>query len=100
MQLFTIGLLELENDGTPLFSQNSTLSTYDSQDIISFARAWTGFARQTKRANIESMGLVNRLDPMRINPLLRDRFPKPDLSGGFIGDKVRSTFVDYQLLVH
>jgi len=43
MQLFTIGLVELNLDGSarrdPL---GVPLKTYNSQDIISFARTWTG----------------------------------------------------------
>lgn len=93
MQLFTIGLVELNNDGTPrLTSQNKTIPTYDSQNIISFASAWTGFLRQPGRANYESVkGTVNRVDPMRLVASFRDRFPKSDLRGGFIGDQVGLT---------
>ena len=39
MQLFSIGLYELDKDGTPLQTE-----TYTNEDV-SFARAWTGFPR-------------------------------------------------------
>ena len=100
MQLFTIGLVELFNDGTPrLDAQNSTIRTYDSQDIISYAKAWTGFARQLPRSNHESSRGTNRFDPMRLIASTRDRFPKADLAGGFIGDKV-SCFRLFSTQVH
>ena len=90
MQLFTIGLVELENDGTPrLNTQKQTIATYDNEDIISFSRAWTGFALQPHRANYEAREDENFVDPMRVVARKRDRFPKSDLSGGYIGDKVR-----------
>jgi Protein of unknown function (DUF1800) len=87
MQLFTIGLVELKMDGTPkLDANNETIPTYDSDDIMSFARAWTGFERNAKRANIEATENLNRIDPLKIKPAFRDRFPKSDLANGYIGD--------------
>ena len=58
-------------------------------NIVSMARAWTGFDLQQFRGNIESRYSVstrNKLDPMQIKPEWRDSFPKPDLLGGFFGD--------------
>ena len=44
MQLFTIGLVELNSDGTPRRNANGTESeTYDSDDIDGLARVFTGF---------------------------------------------------------
>jgi uncharacterized protein (DUF1501 family)/uncharacterized protein (DUF1800 family) len=86
MQLFVIGLFELNMDGTPKFDLNGVLQTYDSDDILSFARAWTGFRLPARRANTESPDSRNRLDPMRIDMARRDRFPKTDLFNGYIGD--------------
>eukprot|EP01052_Picozoa_sp_SAG31_P027284 SAG31_NODE_2540_length_5538_cov_7.680859_3_plen_948_part_00 len=46
MQLFTIGLWELEEDGSKrLGTDGQPVPTYDNENIISFARAWTGFVR-------------------------------------------------------
>jgi uncharacterized protein (DUF1800 family) len=44
MQLFTIGLDKLNQDGTITVNRKgSSASTYDNLDILTFARAWTGF---------------------------------------------------------
>ena len=64
---FTIGLYQLEPDGladlTPFGSQ---IETYDSNDIMSFSRVWTGFRGQQGRGNIEQTDAANLIDPMRI----------------------------------
>ena len=92
MQLFTIGLFSLNDDGTPVlnYKTNKPIETYTNDDIESFSRAWTGFERVGVRGNYEEVrggSENNRLDPMRIDPSWRDAFPKPDLNGGFIGDR-------------
>ena len=80
-----MGLVQLNMDGSPkLGKDGSTLLTYTNDDIMSLSRAWTGFDIQSRRGNIESWD--NRLDPMKIVPDWRDRFPKSETSGGFIGD--------------
>jgi len=91
MQLFTIGLSVLNDDGTPVMDPvtGKPFETYTNEDIESFARAWTGFDRTAARGNYEETrtGTAdNRLDPMRIIPDWRDPFPKTNLNGGFIGD--------------
>jgi hypothetical protein len=90
MQLFTIGLLALDENGTPKRDEYGTLiETYTNDDIMSFARAWTGFQRHDPRGNYEddnTGGSRNRLDPLYIDERWRDRFPKSDLTGGYIGD--------------
>lgn len=86
MQLFTIGLFELNMDGTPLLDVNGTVQTYNSDDILSFAKVWTAFRKNTKRANVETVGIDNRYDPLRLDADRRDRFPKTDLEKGYIGD--------------
>ncbi len=44
MQLFSIGLIELNNDGTPRLDQESnTIPTYDQEIIKAFARVFTGW---------------------------------------------------------
>ncbi len=42
MQLFTIGLWELNNDGTKKLSGGKPIPTYDNKDIAEFARVFTG----------------------------------------------------------
>ena len=44
MQLFTIGLLELNHDGTPrLDANNQPIETYGQSDITNLARVFTGY---------------------------------------------------------
>ena len=90
MQLFSVGVSQLNVDGTLRFDDaGSPISTYDNDDIQNFARAWTGFTRQEMRSNFEAMETewLNRMDPMKIEASWRDPFPKMDLHSGFIGDK-------------
>ena len=85
MQLFSMGLIRLNMDGSPRKdADGNTLLSYTNDDIMSFSRAWTGFDLQSRRGNME--GRDNRLDPMRIVPEWRDRFPKSDTTDGYIGD--------------
>lgn len=45
MQLFTIGLVELGEDGTPKLTQGQTKETYGQDDIAGLARVFTGWDR-------------------------------------------------------
>ena len=65
MQLFSIGLIKLNLDGTPYLEGGKEVQTYSNTDITSFARAWTGFQAQQLRGNYE--GRTTRVDPMLIN---------------------------------
>merc|ERR1719273_186500 len=76
----------LNIDGTPIYENGTPVSTYDNDDIMTYARAWTGFARQNQRGNIEDINDANRIDPMRIVAEWRDMFPKMDLFDGYVGD--------------
>ena len=50
MQLFTIGLFELNNDGTRKLDGNGEpIETYDTQDITEYARVFTGLSLNTDR---------------------------------------------------
>jgi hypothetical protein len=87
MQLFTVGLLKLNDDGTPMLdSNNETQLTYTNDDIMEYARVWTGFTRRSRRGNIEDQYIANRIDPMMIDLELRDLYPKMGLNGKYIGD--------------
>ena len=79
-------LFQLNPDGTRQTDPDGNLLyTYDSDDIMSYARAWTGFSMQKYlRGNLEEEKI--RLDPMTVNREKRDVFPKTDLIGGYIGD--------------
>ena len=43
MQLFTIGLVQLNQDGTPLLIAGNTTDTYTQHDITGLARVYTGW---------------------------------------------------------
>lgn len=43
MQLFTIGLVELDRDGTPKLTAGQTVETYRQDDITGLARVFTGW---------------------------------------------------------
>jgi hypothetical protein len=90
MQLFSIGVYLLNMDGTVKYAADTgfAIPTYRNSDIQTFARAWTGFLRQSLRGNIEVWDgdPVNRIDPLAIEPRWRDVFPKMNLYGGYVGD--------------
>ncbi|KAL7568310.1 hypothetical protein ACA910_018446 [Epithemia clementina (nom. ined.)] len=82
MQLFTIGLDMLNEDGTTIEGSGGS---YSNDDIMEYARVWTGFMRQHRRANIENGSWDNKLDPMQIKADWRDNLPKMGLQGKYIG---------------
>ena len=90
MQLFSLGLCQLNDDGTPVInpSTQKCIETYSNVNIESFARAWTGFVFTAARGNVEEKqtSANNKIDPLRIEATYRDPFPKTDLQGGYIGD--------------
>jgi Protein of unknown function (DUF1800) len=87
MQLFTVGLVKLNDDGTPtLDSNNQTQLTYTNDDIMEYARVWTGFIRRNRRGNMEDQFIANVIDPLMIDLELRDVYPKMGLNRRYIGD--------------
>ena len=87
MQLFTMGLFQLNNDGTPVLDDSgSKQKVYNNDDIEEYAQVWTGFISQMPRGNSEDPGYDNLVDPMYIEAEFRDRFPKMGLDGVYIGD--------------
>ena len=89
MQLFSIGLIRLQSDGSPLYDeQGNHIRTYTNDDIMEYSRVWTGFIRQQARGNYEErLGLTNNLDPMTVNVNWRDQFPKMGVNNQYVGDK-------------
>ena len=87
-QLFTIGLLELNMDGTmKLDTQGNQIQSYTNDDIAEYARVWTGFTQQGPRGNVEERERGNNsIDPMKIRMNWRDHYPKMGLKGKYIGD--------------
>eukprot|EP00965_Chrysotila_dentata_P241951 6204598-Pleurochrysis_carterae.AAC.1 len=88
MQLFTIGLYELNMNGTVMRKPNGeAIATYATEAIMSFARAWTGLSRQPARTNVELTedgNALNSFDPMRHVAIWRDAFPKMNLHRGYL----------------
>ena len=101
MQLFSIGLWQLNMDGTQkLDASGEPLPTYDNTHIVSFAKVWTGFDLQPWRSNLESPAghtTSNFIDPLLIHARpgettadseasSRDLMPKWNLYDGHLGD--------------
>lgn len=92
MQLFSIGLWELNQDGSYKLDANSQkIATYTNLDIMSFAKVWTGYTRAPLRSNIQSHHesewlSENMIDPMLLRAYYRDATPKISLQGGYLGD--------------
>jgi cullin-associated NEDD8-dissociated protein 1 len=99
MQLFTIGLKKLHPDGTHVIdpATGGTIPTYTNDDIMAFARIWTGLDIQpggsntvvSRRSNFETYYAnndANFKDAMWMEPKWHDRFPKTKLDAGYIGD--------------
>lgn len=90
MQLFSVGLWDLNPDGTYILDgDGDVIQTYGTHNIMTFARLWTGWDRRALRGNLETENgnlSPNHIDPMEIKPKWRDPFPKSDLYRGHIGD--------------
>jgi hypothetical protein len=89
MQLFSIGLWKLNNNGTIQIGENGkSKETYTNLDIQNIARIWTGFKARPHRKNLEFFGngRINLNDPMYISHSDHDTFPKQGLDQFHIGD--------------
>ena len=85
MQLLTIGLWELNEDGTLVLDSNGeAIPTYDNDDITEFAKVFTGLNRPTDRSNLEYF-FGNYIDPMKIQSWKHDFSPKTLLDGSTLG---------------
>ena len=88
MQLFTIGLWELNEDGSlELDSNGDAIPTYDNNDIFEFAKVFTGMRRPLSRGpntNIEELS-NNYVDPMRVSAWMHDFSAKTLLDGTTLG---------------
>ena len=90
MQLFTVGLHELNLDGTNALDKfGRVIKTYTNLDILSNARVMTGFSYTGRRGNVEELfrSDKSRQDPLRIEVDGHDFFPKSSLDGGWLGDR-------------
>ncbi|GAA0202155.1 DUF1800 domain-containing protein [Kangiella japonica] len=85
MQLFTVGLVELNLDGSPkLDAQGNTIPTYDQADIEGLAHVFTGWTWQNAERFWwwgESRDLIS---PMRVFPEFHADGEKRIINGGII----------------
>ena len=82
MQLFTIGLQELNMDGTPRLRNGAPIETYTNEDVTGLSRVFTGFSYDTPNF-WESPGDNNaslRYAPLKIFPEMHS-----DLEKSFLG---------------
>ena len=85
MQLFTIGLWELNQDGTYVRDETGGLvATYNNDDIAEFAKVFTGLRLAKDRENIEIF-YGNYVDPMRVQYTWHDFSQKTLLDGSKLG---------------
>ncbi len=72
MQLFTIGLVKLNIDGTPQRdSEGRPIETYSQDDVTNLARVFTGY-------DLDNTGNVNTLEPIQqrtISGTMRSKLP-------------------------
>jgi uncharacterized protein (DUF1800 family) len=99
LQLFSVGVDQLNNDGTPKLDGNGDrIPTYSQATITNFARVFTGwnFAPQ------QTPGIVNYVDPMRLggaaneNPSTHDFNSKTLLNGALVPQRTSSVANAYQ----
>ena len=92
MQLFTIGLWQLNEDGTFKYDSNGELiPTYNNENIAEFAKVFTGLNRPDKFVyynssvypNYEEYQNQNYVDDMKFISWRHDYNPKIDLYGPF-----------------
>jgi len=89
MQLFAIGLNELNTNGTfKLDAEEHVIPTYDNDDIREFARAFTGFNYASGNGTNLFNGYINYVDPMIMTNSAHDSGPKNLLNGGSIPGNV------------
>lgn len=77
LQLFSIGLDMLNQDGTPMLDgSGNRIPTYNQETIVNFAKVFTGWTYCNQQCGISQPGFVNFRDAMRPNPLNHDASSK------------------------
>ena len=78
MQLFSVGLHLINDDGTVKTDLNGhELRTYTNRDISEYAKVFVGLNKQSNRGNIEDVSRSqNEIDPLEIVVVNKDHFPK------------------------
>jgi uncharacterized protein (DUF1800 family) len=85
MQLFSIGLNQLQPDGTlKLNPSGLPIATYDNTTIQEMAKIFTGWSyrnNNTSNANLFRRGGANYIDAMSLFPAFHEQGPKTIISG-------------------
>lgn len=77
LQLFSIGLDMLNQDGTPILdSQGNRIPTYNQETIVNFAKIFTGWTYCSVGCGNSQPGIVNYRDPMVLIPANHDTTSK------------------------
>ena len=89
MQLFSIGLLELDNDGTPkLDNQGEAIPTYTNEDIEEMAKVFTGLAFAARidgsSINFTQLNQGDPTIPMKMYPAYHDVSEKVMIDGSIL----------------
>lgn len=80
MQLFTIGLHQLNLDGTPKLKDGQPVPTYDNDDVREMARVFTGLHFAGRETDWQ-WGPVQMLKPLKVYPQYHDPYRKVLLGG-------------------
>ncbi len=73
LQLFSIGLDMLNQDGTPMLDNlGNRMPTYNQDTIVNFAKVFTGWSFCNQTCGNSQPGIVNYRDPMIITPANHD----------------------------
>ncbi len=73
LQLFSIGLDMLNQDGTPMLNgQGNRVPTYNQETIVNFAKVFTGWSFCNQTCGNSQPGIVNYRDQMIVNAANHD----------------------------
>lgn len=85
MQLFSIGLVELDSDGTPKLDANGRpMPTYIQREVEALARALTGWEYDATPSDRPPTDFGNFAAPMRVNDFFHDKDEKRIVTGRLI----------------
>ena len=78
MQLFSIGLFIQNQDGTDTLDEaGAAIPSYTNENIVEFARIWTGFKGRDLRGNIEQKRIATANQVRATHPSRILNFPSP-----------------------
>lgn len=69
MQLFSVGLFKLNQNGTTIYENGEPAPTYTQEDVNNLTKVLTGWTFCNQAATCPNLvsGAVNHIDPMRLN---------------------------------